>query len=131
MPSRESRTPSWTTATAGARFHEALSGALFRTPIDSKPWGLSACCAPRPAGRGSAPATSIRTTPWARQRELDDHRFTVDHFFVKLLRLEQTLHTDAGRAEARRRTAFMREFLRELGQEMGDGFVPDAGHGAG
>lgn len=57
--------------------------------------------------------------PWAAQRTLDDRRYTVDHFFVKLLRLESTLHTEAGRSEARRRTAFMREFLTELGAEIG------------
>lgn len=58
--------------------------------------------------------------PWAKHRPLDDRSFTIDHFFVKLLLLEQTLHTEAGRAEARRRTAFMRDFLRELGEELGE-----------
>lgn len=58
--------------------------------------------------------------PWARQRPLDDRRFSVDHFFVKLLQLEKTLRTEAGRAEARRRSAFMRDFLRELGKEIGE-----------
>jgi len=58
--------------------------------------------------------------PWAQGRALDDAAFTLDHFFVKLLRLEQTLHTEAGRAEARRRSDFMRRFLRQLGEEIGE-----------
>jgi uncharacterized protein len=58
--------------------------------------------------------------PWARQRELDARRFTIDHFFEKLLVLEGTLHTEAGRAEARRRTDFLREFICELGEEIGE-----------
>ena len=57
--------------------------------------------------------------PWAARRRPDDGRFTIDHFFVKLLRLEDTLHTEAGRAEARRRTAFMIDFLGELSEEIG------------
>jgi uncharacterized protein len=61
--------------------------------------------------------------PWARRRDLDDRRFTVDHFFAKLLLLEETFHTEAGRAEARRRTAFLRQFLSELGEEIGE--APD------
>lgn len=58
--------------------------------------------------------------PWAQHRALDDARYTVDHFFVKLLRLESTMRTDAGRAEARRRIAFMAQFLAQLGDEIGE-----------
>lgn len=57
--------------------------------------------------------------PWAETRELDDKRQTVDHFFVKLLKLPETMNTDAGRREARRRADFMVEFLRQLGDELG------------
>ncbi len=64
--------------------------------------------------------------PWARRRGLDDVRYSVDHFFTKLLRLEATLNTEAGRAEARRRTEFMRAFLRQLGEEIGEP-LPDPG----
>ena len=49
--------------------------------------------------------------PWAQDRELDDRAFTVDHFFTKLLRLAPTLQTEAGRAEAHRRAAFMERFV--------------------
>jgi uncharacterized protein len=57
--------------------------------------------------------------PWAEHRELDDRRHTVYHFFVKLLRRPDTMTTDGGRIEARRRAAFMGSFLRQLGDELG------------
>lgn len=52
-------------------------------------------------------------------RPLDDCRFATDHFYVKLLRLPETMRTDAGRAEGERRAAFMRTFLGELARETG------------
>ena len=57
--------------------------------------------------------------PWAEARPLDDTRYSVDHFFTKLLRLPATLCTEAGRAEAERRAAFVREFVSRLGDELG------------
>ena len=57
--------------------------------------------------------------PWAQDRAPDDLAFTVDHFFSKLLRLHESFQTEAGRAEAQRRTAFMHAFLRQLGEETG------------
>jgi uncharacterized protein len=59
--------------------------------------------------------------PWAERRDLDDARFTVDHFFAKLLRLPDTMQTEAGRAEARRRVAIMEAFLDALASEIGSG----------
>ncbi|MEM0961140.1 MAG: HD domain-containing protein [Bacteroidota bacterium] len=53
-------------------------------------------------------------------RPLDDRRFATDHFQVKLLRLPATMRTAAGRAEAKRRVRFMRDFLRQLAQETGE-----------
>ncbi len=58
--------------------------------------------------------------PWARERPLDDRRFSVDHFFTKLLRLPATMNTAAGRAEAERRADLMRAFLLQLGDELGE-----------
>jgi len=57
--------------------------------------------------------------PWAEARPLDEARFSVDHFFTKLLALPATLSAAAGRAEAERRAAFLREFLARLGDELG------------
>lgn len=59
------------------------------------------------------------TDPFGDSRSLDDRRYTVDHFFTKLLRLAPTLRTSAGRAEAERRAAFMQRFLDQLADELG------------
>jgi uncharacterized protein len=56
--------------------------------------------------------------PFCRTREPDDRRYTVDHFFAKLLNLEPMFHTESGRTEAGRRTGFMRTFLSELEREI-------------
>jgi uncharacterized protein len=63
--------------------------------------------------------------PWAEARPLDDARYSVDHLFTKLLTLSSTMRTEAGRAEAERRTAFLREFVARLGEELGRP-APDA-----
>lgn len=55
--------------------------------------------------------------PWCEERPADDRAACVDHFYTKLLKLEDTMQTAAGRAEARRRTAFLRRFLAELQRE--------------
>ena len=57
--------------------------------------------------------------PWASQRTLDDGRYTLDHFFTKLLRLPQTMQTSGGRREARARVEFMVTYLTQLGCEIG------------
>ena len=57
--------------------------------------------------------------PFAHDRKLDDKSFTVDHFYCKLMGLVDTMQTDAGRAEAIRRTDYMQEFLQRLGEEIG------------
>jgi uncharacterized protein len=57
--------------------------------------------------------------PFPVSRPADDAVASIDHFFTKLLGLASTMATEAGRAEAERRTAFMRDFLRQLGHEIG------------
>jgi uncharacterized protein len=57
--------------------------------------------------------------PWAENRELEDLRYSVDHFFTKLLGLSATMQTEPGRREAERRSEFLRAFLRQLGSEIG------------
>jgi len=57
--------------------------------------------------------------PWAAERALDDRAFSVDHFFTKLLTLPATLRTEVGRAEARRRAAYLEGFLDQLADELG------------
>jgi uncharacterized protein len=57
--------------------------------------------------------------PWAEERPIDDRRWSVDHFFTKLLRLPPTFHTEEGRREAERRARAMVALLRQLGDEIG------------
>lgn len=56
--------------------------------------------------------------PFAEQRVLDDGVNTVDHFYVKLLRLADTMTTESGRVEARQRTRFLEQFLEQLRHEI-------------
>ncbi len=58
-----------------------------------------------------------------RGRELNDFEATIDHFYTKLFLTARTLRTAAGRAEGEKRIAFMRQFLRQLGYEVG---VPES-----
>lgn len=58
--------------------------------------------------------------PFGRARPLDDARFSVDHFFAKLLGLPATMRTAAGRAEAERRVELLRAFLDALADELGE-----------
>jgi uncharacterized protein len=56
--------------------------------------------------------------PFPVTRTADDGENVLDHFFVKLLTLSDTMQTRAGREEAARRTAFMRHYLAQLGEEI-------------
>ncbi|CAM3172277.1 HD domain-containing protein [Vibrio rarus] len=57
--------------------------------------------------------------PFAEQRSLDDKAFTVDHFFAKLFKLPELMHTKSGKKEAHKRALFMRQYLNQLRQEIG------------
>ncbi|MCA1667406.1 MAG: HD domain-containing protein [Thermomicrobia bacterium] len=59
--------------------------------------------------------------PFPTARTADDGENVLDHFFVKLLTLSETMQTRAGRAEAERRTAFMHDYLTHLAAEIGAG----------
>ena len=59
------------------------------------------------------------TDPFAQNRDPDDRRYTLDHFYCKLLGLTETMKTQAGKAEAIKRTNYMRDFLNQLGTEIG------------
>ncbi len=56
--------------------------------------------------------------PFARERDLDDRRWMVDHYFVKLLKLPDTMTTASGKRIAQERADFMRTFLDQLGREI-------------
>ncbi len=58
------------------------------------------------------------TDPWAQQRELDDKRYSIDHFFTKLLKLPETFRTESGRKEALIRAGYLRGFVEQLKSEI-------------
>ncbi|WP_052880434.1 HD domain-containing protein [Vibrio coralliirubri] len=56
--------------------------------------------------------------PFAKQRDLDDKHYSVDHFYVKLFKLAETMNTESAKLEANKRTDYMRGFLEQLGTEV-------------
>jgi uncharacterized protein len=56
--------------------------------------------------------------PLAAGRELDDRRFALDHFAVKLLKLPAMMHTAAARRHAEKNAAWMRLFIQKLCSEI-------------
>lgn len=56
--------------------------------------------------------------PWAEDRPLNDKAYMIDHFFEKLLKLPDTLLTEIGRQEAKRRIKVMQSFLNALKEEL-------------
>lgn len=56
--------------------------------------------------------------PWAERRPLDDKRYTLDHFYVKLLKLPETFRTAAAREEALKRAKFLEQFAAQLKAEL-------------
>ncbi len=56
--------------------------------------------------------------PFPQWRTPDDAMNAIDHFYLKLFRIADHMTTQAGRDEARRRTAFMRAFLDQLSHEL-------------
>jgi uncharacterized protein len=56
--------------------------------------------------------------PWAERRELDDRKYTIDHFYTKLLKLPATFRTESARLEAEERARFLEQFAGQLRQEL-------------
>jgi uncharacterized protein len=57
--------------------------------------------------------------PFGEHHELNDRLYMLDHFFTKLLKLEDGMYTTTGRALAQQRTTYMRGYLQELRAELG------------
>jgi len=57
--------------------------------------------------------------PFPVTRAADDRTSIIDHFFTKLLTLADTMQTAAGRAAAQQRADFLKQFLTQLGSEIG------------
>lgn len=77
-------------------------------------WAISGTLRRGPQTRGYHPED-----PFAERREPDDKRYMLDHFYTKLLKLEEGMYTTTGRELARQRTAYMRGYLEELRTELG------------
>lgn len=56
--------------------------------------------------------------PFARDRSPNDKEFGIDHFFMKLLRIADGLHTATAQTMASERTTFMKSFLQQLDREL-------------
>ena len=61
--------------------------------------------------------------PFAEWHTLDDHRYMLDHFFTKLLKLDGTMATQTGLVLAQERTAFMRVYLDEFRKELDEAII--------
>lgn len=56
--------------------------------------------------------------PFAEGRELDDRRYMLDHYFVKLFKLPELMNTEKGKFLAKERVKYMEHFLSELNTEI-------------
>jgi uncharacterized protein len=65
--------------------------------------------------------------PFCRARDPDDKRWGLDHFYRKLLRIPDSLHTAAARAIADDRIHLIKAFLAQLEQELQDEPSPPPG----
>ncbi|AGH80519.1 metal-dependent phosphohydrolase [Psychromonas sp. CNPT3] len=55
---------------------------------------------------------------FCKARKANDMRYTLDHFYSKLLRLENSFNCKSARQEAQKRTLFMHQFLQQLETEI-------------
>jgi len=76
-------------------------------------WAITATIRRRPQTRTYHP-----TDPFAEQREPDDSSYMLDHFFAKLLKINDSMATETGHRMARRRINFMLAYLDELRSEL-------------
>jgi len=56
--------------------------------------------------------------PFCSKREPNDQKWTLDHFFRKLLLLEDLMSTKSAKIEAKRRTKILTNYLSELKKEI-------------
>lgn len=56
--------------------------------------------------------------PFCQERAPNDQAWTLDHFYRKLLRIPETLHTPTARSLAAGRVQFLVQFLAQLEQEL-------------
>lgn len=56
--------------------------------------------------------------PLAKDRELDDKKYMVDHYFVKIFKLPELMNTTKGKEVAHQRVLYMKDFLATLMGEI-------------
>ena len=56
--------------------------------------------------------------PFCKERDPDDRTWTIDHFYKKLFKLQEMMHTKTAKEKAQRRARFMEEYLEELRREI-------------
>lgn len=59
-----------------------------------------------------------RSDPFCQRRRPNDKKWTLDHFYSKLLVLEKKMNTNTAKREARRRTKIMKRFLDDFKKEI-------------
>jgi len=77
--------------------------------------GLARCFA---TGGAMGAALWHAEDPWGVNRTLDDKRFSLDHFELKLLKLAPAMNTEAGRKLAEARHQVLTTFLTALREEL-------------
>lgn len=78
---------------------------------------ISICRTFASSGRMTRPFFSAED-PFCERRVPDDKKYALDLFFTRLLVVESRMQTDFGKKEAKKRTVFLRKFLKELGTEL-------------
>ncbi len=56
--------------------------------------------------------------PFCKKRNPDDQKWSLDHFYKKLLLLESRMNTNSGKVEAKIRTKILKNFLSNLKKEL-------------
>jgi uncharacterized protein len=56
--------------------------------------------------------------PFCDERKVDDSLYTIDHFYAKLFKTYESLKTEAGRLEGKRRIDIMKKYLEDLKGEI-------------
>ena len=60
----------------------------------------------------------IQKTHFSKNRSINDNKWALDHFYKKLLTLEQKMNTKTGKTLAKKRTKILKIFLKELKNEI-------------
>ena len=56
--------------------------------------------------------------PFSKNRNLNDNKWAIDHFYEKLLTLEEKMNTKTGKTIAKKRTKTLKDFLKEIKNEI-------------